>query len=396
MKKATIKDVDLNEKRVLMRVDFNVPLENGEVTDDTRIRRALPTIKYILNHGASLVLMSHLGRPKGKMVPELKMDPVARRLSQLLGKPVEKLDDCIGPEVEKKVNQMKPGQVILLENTRFHPEEKKNNLEFADQLSELGDIFVNDAFGAAHRAHASTVGVARYLPAVAGLLMEKELDFLGKALENPPKPFYAVLGGAKVSDKIGVIDNLAGICQGIIIGGGLAFTFLKAKGYEIGKSLFDEEADVEKIMKTVSEKRVEFALPEDVVVTDDPSGKGTSKVVGVDQIPPDMMGVDIGPKTCETFSGLISNAKTVFWNGPMGIFEVDEFAKGTFAVAKAIAQVDGVTIIGGGDSASAVKKAGLSDKITHISTGGGASLEFMEGKELPGVKALMDKEKVRA
>lgn len=395
MEKATVRDIDLKGKKVLMRVDFNVPLKDGEVADDTRIRRALPTIKYVLEQGASLVLMSHLGRPKGKVVESLRMDPVAKRLSELLGKPVQKLNDCVGDEVEEKVSEMKSGDVILLENTRFHPEEKKNDPEFAKKLARLGEIFVNDAFGTAHRAHASTVGVAEYLPAVAGFLMEKELEFLGKALKSPERPFYAILGGAKVKDKIGVIENLSKICDGILIGGGMAFTFLKAKGYEIGKSLLDTEIDAKSLMEKI-EKKILFALPEDVVVTDDSKGNGKDKIVSVDSIPKDMMGVDIGPKTIEKFKETLKNAKMVFWNGPMGIFEVDKFAKGTVEIAKAVAEVKGTTIIGGGDSVSAVKKAGVSDKMTHISTGGGASLEFMEGKVLPGVSALTDKAKVKA
>ncbi|MCD4783473.1 MAG: phosphoglycerate kinase [Candidatus Eremiobacteraeota bacterium] len=396
MNKATVRDIDVNGKRVLMRVDFNVPVKNGVVTDDTRIQAALPTIKYILNHNAKLILMSHRGRPKGKVIPEMNMDPVAKRLEEVLGKPVTKLNECVGEEVKKKVMAMKPGDVILLENTRFYPGEKKNDPEFAKKLASLGEVYVNDAFGTAHRAHASTVGVTEYIPVcVSGFLIEKELKELGKMLTNPEKPFYAILGGAKVKDKIGVIDNLANICDGILIGGGMAFTFLKAEGYEIGKSLLDPNLDrVKKIMKTLSEKGVILALPVDVVVTDDPKGEGTSKTVDADKIPADMMGVDIGPKTIEKFSSLISMAKTIFWNGPMGIFEVNEFATGTKAVAQAVAKMNGVSVIGGGDSVAAVKEAGLSDKMTHISTGGGASLEFIEGKELPGIAALTDKEKL--
>jgi len=394
--KATVKDIEVNGKRVLMRVDFNVPVKDGVVTDDTRIQAALPTIMYLLDHNAKLILMSHRGRPKGKVVPEMNMDPVAKRLKKLLGKPVTKLDECIGEKVKKKVISMKPGDVILLENTRFNPGEKKNDPEFAKELASLGEIYVNDAFGTAHRSHASTLGVTKYIPVcVAGFLIEKELKELGKILTNPEKPFYAILGGAKVKDKIGVIDNLANICDGIIIGGGMAFTFLKAKGYEIGKSLLDPDLDrVRKIMDVLSEKKVLLALPDDVVVTDDPEGAGTSKIVDIDNIPTDMMGVDIGPKTIGKFSGLISKAKTIFWNGPMGIFEVNKFATGTRAIAQAVANMKGVSVIGGGDSVAAVKESGLSDKMTHISTGGGASLEFMEGKSFPGIEALTDKEKL--
>ena len=396
MNKATVKDIEVNGKRVLMRVDFNVPVKDGVVTDDTRIQAALPTIMYLLDHNAKLILMSHRGRPRGKVVPEMNMDPVAKRLKKLLGKPVTKLDECIGEKVKKKVIAMKPGDVILLENTRFNPGEKKNDPEFAKELASLGEIYVNDAFGTAHRSHASTLGVTKYIPVcVAGFLIEKELKELGKILTNPEKPFYAILGGAKVKDKIGVIDNLANICDGILIGGGMTFTFLKAKGYEIGKSLLDPDLDrVKKIMDVLLEKKVLLALPDDVVVTDDPEGAGTSKIVDIDNIPTDMMGVDIGPKTIGKFSGLISKAKTIFWNGPMGIFEVNKFATGTRAIAQAVANMKGVSVIGGGDSVAAVKESGLSDKMTHISTGGGASLEFMEGKSFPGIEALTDKEKL--
>jgi phosphoglycerate kinase len=399
MRKATVKDVDLKGKRVLMRVDFNVPLKNGEVTDDTRIRAALPTINYVLDQGAVLVLMSHLGRPKDQVVEELRLDPVARRLNELLaGKgTVTKLYECVGDSVKARVSEAKPGDVILLENTRFYPGEKKNDPEFAKQLAELGDVYVNDAFGTAHRADASTEGVAHHLPAVAGFLMEKELNFLGTLLENPARPFYVVLGGAKVSDKIGVIENLAEICDGFLIGGGMAFSFMKVNGHEIGKSIVETDLEgVRKTMRKIADKGLVLALPEDVVVTDDPAGNGTSRVTGKDEMPADMMGVDIGPKTIEEFRDMILKAKTVFWNGPMGIFEVADFAEGTMEVAKAVSEVPGTTVVGGGDSVAALKKAGLSDKITHVSTGGGASLEFMEGKELPGVKALMDKEKAKA
>ncbi len=397
MNKATVKDINVDGKRVLMRVDFNVPVKEGKVTDDTRIRAALPTINYLLEHNAKLILMSHLGRPKGPD-PTKVMNPVAGRLSELLGKPVTKLDECVGETATKTAMAMKPGDVLLLENTRFYPGEKKNAPEFSEKLASLGEVYVNDAFGTAHRAHASTVGVTKHIPVcVAGFLMGKELEFLAKLLLKPEKPFYAILGGAKVSDKIGVIENLSKICDGIIIGGGMAFTFLKAQGYEIGKSLLDPDMDKVKAMMAEMEKQgTILALPIDVMVTDDPEGNGKSEVVDVDSIPADMMGVDIGPKTIEQFGKMISQSKTVFWNGPMGIFEVDLFAKGTMAIADAVADVKGVTVIGGGDSVAAVKKAGLSDRMTHISTGGGASLEFMEGKVLPGIEALTDKEKVEA
>lgn len=398
MNKATVKDIEVNGKRVLMRVDFNVPVKDGVVTDDTRIKAALPTINYLLENNARVILMSHRGRPKGKVVPEMNMDPVAKKLSELLGQPVQKMDDCIGDDVMEKVFSMKPGDVILLENTRFYPGETKNDPEFSEKLAKLGEVYVNDAFGTAHRAHASTVGVTKHIPVcVAGFLMGQELEGLSKALFNPKKPFVAVLGGAKVKDKIGVIENLGKMCQSIIIGGGMAFTFLKAKGFEIGKSLLDPDLDkVLGIMESLEKNKVQLALPVDVVVTDDSSGAGKSEVVDVDKIPADMMGVDIGPKTVKKFSKIIAESKTVFWNGPMGIFEVDKFAAGTMEIAKAVADMDGVSVIGGGDSVAAVKKAGLSDKMTHISTGGGASLEFMEGKELPGIEALDDKDKVVA
>ncbi len=397
MNKATIRDIDIHDKRVLMRVDFNCPIKDGKVTDDTRIRKALPTINYAIEKGAKVILMSHLGRPKGEVKEEFRMNPVADRLGELLGKPVTKLNDCFGPQVKTRVMAMNPGDVILLENTRFYKGETKNDPAMAQELASLGEVYVNDAFGTAHRAHASTEGVAKHLPAVAGFLMGQEIDELGRLLMDPPRPFYAILGGAKVSDKIGVIENLARLCDGIIIGGGMCFTFIKLKGYEIGKSLLDPNLDqVKDIMKTVEEKGVKLALPDDVVVTDDPGGSGTHRVVSIQEIPADMMGVDIGPDTVKEFCNMIDKAKTIFWNGPMGIFEVESFASGTMAIAQAIALSDSLSVIGGGDSVAAVAKAGLSDRMTHISTGGGASLEFMEGKTLPGVAALMDKKTVTA
>jgi phosphoglycerate kinase len=390
MNKKTIRDIDVKGKRVLVRVDFNVPLKDGSVTDDTRIVAALPTINYLLEKGAALILCSHLGRAKGKVVPELRMDPVAARLSELLGRPVKKLDDCVGSAVEAAAQAMKPGDVILLENTRFHAEERANDAGFAKQIAGLADIFVNDAFGAAHRAHATTVGVADYLPAVAGFLMEKELEFLGKATSDPERPFVAILGGAKISDKIGVIESLLARCDRLLIGGGMANTFFKAMGFEVGDSLVEE--DVVATAKSLLEKAgSQLVLPVDAVVADAFDNDADSKVVAPNEVAPGWRILDIGPKTVQTFESALGGAKTVVWNGPMGVFEMPAFAKGTFAVAEALAKLDATTIIGGGDSAAAVKQAGLADKMSHVSTGGGASLEFLEGKTLPGVAALADK-----
>lgn len=390
MRKKTIRDVDVQGKHVLVRVDFNVPLAEGKVADDRRIRAALPTIQYLLDHGAVVILMSHLGRPRGKVVPELRMDPVAERLSELLGRPVKKLNDCVGPEVEAAVKAMKPGEVILLENTRFHPEERKNDPEFARKLASLADLFVNDAFGTAHRAHASTVGVARYLPAVAGFLMERELRFLGRALENPERPFVALLGGAKISDKIGVIRNLLSRVDTLLIGGGMANTFFKAQGYEVGDSLVEEDA-VDTARTLLAEAGDKLVLPVDVVIAEEISPDAEPRVMKVGNVPSGWRILDIGPETVELFKGKLRDARTVVWNGPMGVFEVEPFAKATFAIAQALAELEGATVIvGGGDSAAAVEKAGVADRITHVSTGGGASLEFLEGKELPGVAVLED------
>jgi len=390
MEKKSVKDIDVAGKRVLMRVDFNVPLaEDGSILDDRRIRAAVPTIEYLLDKGAKVILVSHLGRPKG-YDPAFKMDNIAHRLSEILGRPVKKLNSCVGPEVKEAVEQMKPGDIIMLENVRFYDGETKNDPEFARQLAELADIYVNDAFGTAHRAHASTVGVAQYLPAVAGFLMKKELEFLGKVISAPDKPFVVILGGAKVSDKIGVIDNLLDKADTLLIGGGMLFTFLKAKGYEIGKSLLDaEHLDYAKnVLEKAGDKIV---LAEDVVVADKIAPDASYKVVPVDSIPPDWIGVDIGPKTVETFSKYIKEAKTIFWNGPMGIYEIEIFAEGTKGVAKAVAESSALSIVGGGDIAAALEELSYADKISHISTGGGASLEFIEGKELPGVAVLQDK-----
>jgi len=391
LNKKTVRDIDVTGKRVLVRVDFNVPIKDGKVADDTRIVAALPTIRYLIEHGAKVILMSHLGRPKGKVVPEMSLRPVAERLSELLGREVKFVPDCIGPEAEAAVAAMKPGDVILLENTRFHPEEKKNDPEFAKKLASLGDLFVNDAFGSAHRAHASTEGVAHYLPAVAGFLMEKELNVLGRLLEAPEHPFIAILGGAKISDKIGVIRNLLTRVDGLLIGGGMANTFLKAEGYEVGESLVEE--DSVPLAKELLESAAGLIhLPVDAVVADRFAPDADSKVVGVDRVPPGWRILDIGPATVAHFANRLSGAKTVFWNGPMGVFEFPKFAEGTFAIARVLADLkDAVTIIGGGDSVAAVKESGLADRMTHISTGGGASLELLEGKTLPGVAALEDK-----
>jgi len=390
MNKKTVKDINVTGKRVLVRVDFNVPLAEGKVADDTRLRAALPTIQYLLDQGAKVILMSHLGRPKGKVVEELRMDPVAERLSELLGRPVRKLDDCVGDAVKAAVAEMRPGDVILLENTRFHPEERKNDPQFAKKLAELADVFVNDAFGTAHRAHASTVGVAQYLPAVAGLLMEKELNFLGKALESPEHPFVALLGGAKISDKIGVIENLLTRVDALLIGGGMANTFLKAQGYEVGQSLVEDESlgVAKELLERAGEK---LALPVDAVVADRFAADAASKAVSVDEVPPDWRILDIGPRTVELFKEKLAEARTVVWNGPLGVFEFPKFAAGTEAIARFLADLEATTIIGGGDVVAAVRRAGVADRITHVSTGGGAALEFLEGKELPGVAALLDK-----
>ncbi|GIV16113.1 MAG: phosphoglycerate kinase [Armatimonadota bacterium] len=398
MNKKTIEDIDVKGKRVLVRVDFNVPQdETGRITDDRRIRAALPTIQYLMNQGARTILVSHLGRPKGKPEDKEKftLKPVAERLSELLGKPVPLAPDCVGPEVEKMVQTMKDGDILLLENVRFHPEEEKNDPEFAKQLASLAEVYVNDAFGTAHRAHASTEGVTKYLPGVAGYLMQKEIEYLGGALANPKRPFIAVLGGAKVKDKIPVIENLVGKVDRLIIGGGMAYTFLKAQGKEIGQSLLDTDS-LQFCREMLAKAGDKILLPVDVVVADgNPFEKGPDavriQVVSVDAIPADWQGVDIGPETQKRFAEAVKGAGTVVWNGPMGIFEFDKFAVGTRAMAQALADSGAVTIVGGGDSAAAVEQLGFADKMTHISTGGGASLEFLEGKVLPGVAALQDK-----
>ncbi|MDY7078328.1 MAG: phosphoglycerate kinase [Chloroflexota bacterium] len=393
MNKKTIRDLDVHGKRALVRVDFNVPLKGGvapTVADDTRIQAALPTLEYLLGHDAALILCSHLGRPKGKVVPELRMDPVAARLSELLDRPVKKLDSCVGPEVEAAARAMQPGDVILLENTRFHPEEKGNDPEFARQLAALVDIYVNDAFGAAHRAHASNVGVAQYLPTVAGFLMEKELEFLGQAIENPEHPYVAILGGAKISDKIGVIESLLKQCDRLLIGGGMANTFFKAMGFDVGDSLVEDEA-IPAAESLLANAGGQMVLPVDVVIADGFDNDANSRVVAPNEVTAGWRILDVGPKTIPTFESALGMARLIVWNGPLGVFEMENFAQGTFAVARLLAGMDAVTIVGGGDSAAAVRQAGLADKITHVSTGGGASLEFLEGKTLPGVAVLEER-----
>lgn len=395
MAKKSIKDVDLKGKRVLMRVDFNVPFnETKEITDNGRIVGALPSIKYIIEQGAKLVLMSHLGRPKGKPNPEFSLEPVAKELSKLLDKEITFANDdlVVSPKTVEMTSQLKDGDVLLLQNTRYRKEDEANDPEFSKELASLGDIFVNDAFGAVHRAHASTAGVAEYLPAVSGLLIEKELRIMGNALDNADRPFVAILGGAKVSDKIGVINNLIEKVDTLIVGGGMAYTFLKAQGYEIGTSLLEEDKIelAKELMNKAKEKGIKFLLPVDVVVAKEFAADAEHKTVSFDAIPSDQEGLDIGEKSREIFSEEIVKAKTIIWNGPVGVFEFDAFAKGTLAIAEAMAKADATTIIGGGDSAAAVKKLGYGDKMTHISTGGGASLTYLEGKSLPGIEILED------
>jgi 3-phosphoglycerate kinase len=394
MAKKTIQDVDLKGKKVLIRVDFNVPLDdNLNITDDIRIRAAVPTIKYAVDNGAKVILMSHLGRPDGQVNEKMRLAPCAKRLEKLIGRPVIALKECTGPDVKKAVDAMKPGDVILLENLRFHAEEEKNDPKFAKELASLGDIFVNDAFGTAHRAHASTEGVTHYLPSVAGFLLGKEIQYLGNAVDNPVRPFVAILGGAKVKDKIKVIDNLLNKVDALIIGGGMAYTFLKAQGKAIGSSKLDKDGfDTAKAaLDKASKKKIPILLPVDHVIADKFDANANTQVVG-DNIPDGWMGLDIGPKTIKLFEDTLKTAKTIVWNGPLGVFEMDKFAKGTEEVAKFIAGLKGVTsIIGGGDTAAAMAKFKVDGKMSHISTGGGASLEYLEGRGLPGIDALNDK-----
>ena len=395
MNKKTVRDVDLRGKRVLMRVDFNVPMADGVVTDDKRIRAALPTIQYVLDQGASVILMSHLGRPKGGPDPEFSLKAPAETLGKLLGKPVQMAPDCVCPAVEAMASALKPGDVLMLENTRFHKGEEKNDLELAERMSVLGDVYVNDAFGSAHRAHSSTEGVARFLPAVSGFLMEQELEYLGRATENPARPYVAILGGAKISDKIAVVENLLSKCDTLIIGGGMANTFLAAKGYDMADSLV-EAGSVETAKAILAKACGKLLLPVDAVVADKFDAEADTQVCDlrrpdVDQVPAGWRMLDIGPKSIAAFGEVLKAAKLVVWNGPMGVFEFPKFAEGTFAIARLLAEIDATTVIGGGDSASAVKKAGVAKKMTHVSTGGGASLEFLEGKVLPGVAALNEK-----
>lgn len=391
--KKTMNDIDVQGKRVFVRVDFNVPMENGSITDETRIRAAIPTIEQLVNRGAKVILASHLGRPKGEVKEEMRLTAVGARLSELIGKPVTKLDESIGTKVEETVANMKEGDIVLLENVRFHKGEEKNDEELAKSFAALADIYINDAFGAAHRAHASTEGIAKYIPAVSGLLIEKELVVLGKALSNPDRPFTAIIGGSKVKDKIGVIENLLDKVDHLLIGGGLSYTFSKAMGYSIGKSLLEEDKIelAQHFIQKAKEKGVQLHLPVDAIVASEFSKDAERKTVDIDSIPETWMGLDIGPKTASEYAEIIKNSKLIIWNGPMGVFEMEPFANGTKTVALAMAETEGYTVIGGGDSAAAVEKFGVAEKMDHISTGGGASLELMEGKQLPGIVALNDK-----
>lgn len=392
MAKQTIRDIDWSGKRALIRVDFNVPLEDGRISDDTRIRAAVPTIQYLLDHGAAVVLMSHLGRPKKKVVESMRLSVPAAHLAELLGRPVKTVNVTTGPEAEQAASALKAGDVLMLENTRFDAREEANDPGMAEELARLGDVYVNDAFGAAHRAHASTEGVARLLPAVSGLLMEKELQALGGAIEDPKRPFVTIIGGAKISDKIGVIENLLGKVDALLIGGGMANTFLLAQGKQLGDSLVEADSveTARKLLDQAQQKGVTLLLPSDAVIADAFDAKANTKVVAADSVPAGWRILDIGPETRKAFAEQVARAKTVIWNGPMGVFEMEPFAAGTRAVAQALADSDAMTIIGGGDSVAAVEQMGLADKIKHISTGGGASLELLEGRELPGVAALND------
>jgi len=395
MNKSSVRDIEVEGKRVLLRVDFNVPLdETGEITDDSRIQATLPTIKYLIDHGARIILISHLGRPEGKVVNQLRLTAVAQRLSQILTQTVTTTPDCVGPDAEKAAEELKNGDVLLLENVRFHPEEEGNDASFAQALARLADIYVNDAFGTSHRSHASIVGVAKYLPAVAGLLLEREIKTLGGILESPARPFAALLGGAKVSDKVGMLENIMDKVDSLLIGGGMAATFLKAKSYETGISLIEADRldTAVELMERAIGNGARLLLPVDVVVADSPSNEAEFKMVSVDNIPPDLRIVDIGQRSIDSFSRELGRCKTVFWNGPMGIYEIPQFAAGTQAMARLLAGLKATTVIGGGSTAEAVTEMKLADKMTFVSTGGGASLRFLSGKTLPGVEVLMDKE----
>ena len=393
MNKKTMKDFDVKGKKVFCRVDFNVPLQDGQVTDDTRIKAALPTIEYLSDNGAKVILASHLGRPKGQVVEELRMDPVAERLSNLIGKEVLKTDAVYGEEVDEAISRLNDGDILLLENVRFEAGEEKNDPELAEEFAKMADLYVNDAFGTAHRAHASNVGIGEKLPAAAGFLMEKEIEALGNALADPKRPFTAIIGGAKVKDKINVIDNLLDKVDNLIIGGGLAYTFIKAQGHEIGDSLLEEDKIdlANEFIAKAKEKNVNFLMPVDTVIADEFSESANTKIVPIEEIPADWQGLDIGPETRELYRKTILESELILWNGPMGVFEMNAFAGGTREVAQALADTKGFSINGGGDSAAAVEKFGLAEKMDHVSTGGGASLEFMEGKVLPGLAALDDK-----
>lgn len=393
LNKKTVEDLDVAGKKVLVRCDFNVPLSDGKITSDKRIVASLPTIKYLIKNGAKVILCSHLGRPKGEFKPEFSLAPVAARLSELLGQEVKMAKDVVGESAQSLAASLKDGEVMLIENVRFHKEETKNDPEFSKKLASLAELYVNDAFGSAHRAHSSTTGVADYLPSACGYLIQKEIEFMGNALANPKRPLVAILGGAKVSDKIGVITNLLDKCDTIIIGGGMAYTFMKALGYEIGTSLLEADRvdDAKAMMETAKAKGVKFIIPVDNKVGKEYDPNTEAMVISSDNIPAGWMGLDIGPKTQELFANAIKGSGTVIWNGPMGVSEWENFAAGTIAVAKAVAESGAISIIGGGDSAAAVQKLGFADKMSHISTGGGASLEFLEGKELPGIAALSDK-----
>ena len=397
MNKMTVRDIEVAGKRVLVRVDFNVPIDarTGAITDDSRIRAAIPTIKYLLERKARVILMSHFGRPKGKVVNEMRLKPVAQRLSQILGQPVGMAADCIGPEVEKSVKTLKAREILLLENLRFHAEEEAGNLDFAKALARLGDIFVNDAFGTSHRAHASIAGIAQYLPAVAGLLLEKEINTLGGLLERPEHPFISLFGGAKVSDKVGMLKNIMGKVDCLLIGGGMAATFLKAENYEVGKSPVEVDSlgVAAQLIKAAAKSGVKLMLPLDVIVTDKIDSSSAGETVAVDVIPRDKMIVDIGPKTVSVFRKELEKSRTVFWNGPVGVAEIPQFARGTTTLARLLPRLKAKTVVGGGSTAEVIGALGLADKVTFVSTGGGASLEFLGGEELPGVVALMDKGK---